>query len=106
MPESLSFFDVLLFNLNNQHSPCIPLIESLQFDGGPMIAIFNREPFYTISSKCGTKHIDRDINAAKNIRDEGLRIISCGTRDQAYCPDVRPSKGGRKKSTITRQFVG
>ena len=24
---------------------------------------------------CGTKNIDRDVNAAKNIRDEGLRII-------------------------------
>ncbi|MDJ0718550.1 MAG: hypothetical protein QNJ54_30720 [Prochloraceae cyanobacterium] len=33
MPKSLSFFDVLLFDLNNQQSPCIPLIESLDFDG-------------------------------------------------------------------------
>ena len=50
---------------------------------------------------CKTKNIDRDINAAKNICDEGLRIltISCGTRDRAYRPDVRRSNRGRKKST-------
>ena len=41
MPESLSFFDVLLFNLNNQQSPCIPLIESLDFDGD-VVAIVDR----------------------------------------------------------------
>ncbi len=32
---------------------------------------------------CNTTH-DRDINAAISLRDEGLRIISCGTRDKAY----------------------
>ncbi len=53
---------------------------------------------------CGSKN-DRDINAAKNIRDEGLRILTSGTGDKAYCPDVRRSCRGRKKSTIA-QFVG
>ncbi|MEN9871390.1 MAG: hypothetical protein RLZZ171_2382 [Cyanobacteriota bacterium] len=66
-------------------------------------------------SSCQTKNIDRDVNAAKNIRDEGLRILTSelgevsspkarasltsGTGDKAYCQTVRRSNRGRKKST-------
>jgi putative transposase len=34
---------------------------------------------------------DRDVNAAKNILDEGMRIVTSGTEGLAYCPDVRPT---------------
>ncbi len=70
-------------------------------------------------NSCNVTH-DRDVNAAISLRDEGLRLLTgrtnpggflqeqpltCGMRDKAYCPDVRPSRGGRKKST-TRQSAG
>ena len=50
-------------------------------------------------NNCNSQH-DRDINAAINLRDEGLRILTCGTRDKAYRQTVSRDSRGRKKSTV------
>ena len=52
---------------------------------------------------CGAKH-DRDENAAKNIRAEGIRILqSSGTGDSASGGDVRPKRG--RKSVLRQSPV-
>jgi putative transposase len=63
-------------------SNCLNVVDSLPLDIRK----------WTCAS-CGTKH-DRDINADLIIRDEGLRIISSGTEDKAYCPNVRRDSRG------------
>jgi putative transposase len=65
-----------------------------------------RDVTFWTCGKYQTKH-DRDINAAINLRDEGLRILqlrsvqvlTSGRGDKACCPDVSQSKGGREKFT-------
>lgn len=47
---------------------------------------------------CKERH-DRDINAATNIKNEGLRILALGSSATALGGNVRPKKYGRKSTT-------
>jgi putative transposase len=56
---------------------------------------------------CGTKSIDRDINAAKNCRDEGIRILfSSGTGETANGSSVRRHRGRKSTVVATADEVG
>ncbi|WP_041233063.1 hypothetical protein [Cylindrospermum stagnale] len=48
---------------------------------------------------------DRDINAAKNLKNEGLRVLALGTSVIAPEGYVRPKQYGRRSTTVAAVVV-
>ena len=75
------------FPSSKLHNKCLYRIDKLPLDIR-----------YWDCPNCGEKHIDRDINAAQNIRDEALRLLALGRKATA-CGGTVNRGSGREKST-------
>ena len=76
------------FPSSKLHNQCLYRIDKLPLDVR-----------YWDCPHCGTKHIDRDINAAQNIRDEALRLLALGRKATAHGGTVRLGSGREKSTT-------
>ena len=76
------------FPSSKLHNKCLYQIDKLTLD----IRFWN-------CPNCGEKHIDRDINAAQNIRDEALRLLALGRKATAHGGTVSLGSGREKSTT-------
>ena len=76
------------FPSSKLHNKCLYRIEKLPLD----------VRFWDCPN-CGEKHIDRDINAACNIRDEALRLLALGRKATAHGGTVSQGSGREKSTT-------
>ena len=75
---------------------CLNIVNSLSLD----VRTWN-------CPSCETQNIDRDINAAKNIRDEGKRLLfSSGTGENNNQGSVRQRRGRKSTVVATADEIG